>query len=280
MFTHEASISVMATGIPSAHPPYKKIMEGDISDYISVDYRPDTVQGEPFAFRKPGEIKVAHLDAWLSLIQHRQNRYLCREVDDIFRFSFVRAGSIPKAAIYEPRFMKSYALEHGPIYKPNTLPSQINLTSETVGSSSAQDRVDPENNQRDEAEHNEQSPNDQIDSSSLNNPVEELQPHERRFDGHLEQAGVTDRGDDAEQHERSIDQECLDPQGGTLDDADAQLVDQYLVLDDNVEPDTGREHGKEVDTASVTNIQDQRVECSDTPQVWIFSKSPSRYLTH
>ena len=105
----------MATGIPSAHPPYKMMIDGNLSDYITAEYRPVMVQDEQFVFRKPGEIKVAHLDAWLSLIQHRQNRYLCREVDDIFRFSFVRAGSIPKAAIYEPRFMKSYALEHGPI---------------------------------------------------------------------------------------------------------------------------------------------------------------------
>ena len=273
-FTHETFILVMATGIPSAHPPYKKIMEGDISDYISVDYRPDTVHDEPFTFRKPGEIKVAHLDAWLSLIQHRQNQYLRREADDIFRFSFVRAGSIPKAAIYEPRFMKSYALEHGPIYKP-TLPSQINLTTGAVGSSSAQDGVDLEDSRRDEAGHNEQSPNDQTDSPSVNNQVEELQRHKRGVNGHIEQAGVADRGDDAE---RSVDQECLDPHGGTLDDADAQLVDQYLVLDDNAEPDAGEEHEKQVNTTSVTDIHDQQVESLETPQVWIFSMSPSRYL--
>ena len=270
----------MATGIPSAHPPYKKIMDGDISDYISVDYRPVTVHDEPFAFRKPGEIKVAHLDAWLSLIQQRQNKYLRRETDDIFRFSFVRAGPIPKAAIYEPRFMKTYALEHGPIYKP-IIPSPSNPTIATIGSSSAQDRVHPEDGQRDEPDHSTQSPNDQIDSASGNSQVEQLQPHRRSVDGHIDQEGVTSQGGNAEHDERSIDQECVDPHGGTLDDDDAQLVDQYLVLDDNVEPDTGGERENEVDTTSVTDTQDQRGECLQTPQVWILlPMSLPRYLTH
>ena len=264
----------MATGIPSTHPPYKKIMESNISDYISVDYRPVTVHGEPFAFRKPGEIKVAHLDAWLNLIQHRQDKYLRREVDDIFRFSFTRAGSVPKAAIYEPHFMKSYALEHGPIYKP-IAPAPINPTAEMVGSSSVQDRADPGASRPDQAEHNEQTLNNQIDSEAAISPAEQLQSHERSVDGHAEQEGVADQRDDAEQDERSVDQQCLDPHEGTLDDDDAQLVDQYLVLDESGEPDIGRECEKEVNTISVTDIQYRRVECLETPQVSISHRNLS-----
>ena len=57
----------MATGIPSAHPPYKMMIDGDLSEYISPEYRPAMVQDEEFAFRQPGEIQVAHLDACLHI---------------------------------------------------------------------------------------------------------------------------------------------------------------------------------------------------------------------
>ena len=118
----------MATGIPSAHPPYKKIIDGNLSDYISTDYRPEMVHGDVFQFRKPGEIKVAHLDAWLSLIQGRQERFLRREIDQIFRFASVGGEEpVPRSALYNTDFMRNYALEHGPLY--SLTPSQVANTA-------------------------------------------------------------------------------------------------------------------------------------------------------
>ena len=124
---------VMATGIPSAHPPYKKIIDGNLSDYISCEYRPEMVHGDLFQFRKPGEIKVAHLDTWLSLIQGRQDRFLRREVDQIFRFASIKGeGPVPKPALYNPEFMRNYALEHGPLY--SLTPSQsVSTPAERTG---------------------------------------------------------------------------------------------------------------------------------------------------
>ena len=123
----------MATGVSSAHPPYKKIIDGDLSDYISTDYRPEMVHDDVFQFRKPGEIKVAHLDAWLTLIQARQEQFLRRETDQIFRFSSIKGeGPVPKPALYNTDFMRNYALEHGPMY--SLTPSQLaNMPAEPVG---------------------------------------------------------------------------------------------------------------------------------------------------
>ena len=126
----------MATGIPSARPPYKKIIDGNICDYITADYLPGMVQDEVFLFRKPGEIKVAHLDAWLNLLQARQERFLRREVDQIFRYARISVeGTILKPARYNQDFMKSYALEHGPLYNPaasHTTSQPTNTVSDAV----------------------------------------------------------------------------------------------------------------------------------------------------
>ena len=130
----------MATGVPSAHPPYKRMIDGDISDYICSDHVPKTVHDELFVLRKPGDMKVAHLDAWLSLLKDRQEKYLRREVDEILRFTCTKAEPILKPAIYDPDFMRAYALEHGPMYEPRPAPPTVNLVnsaSESQGSHEA-----------------------------------------------------------------------------------------------------------------------------------------------
>ena len=110
----------MATGLPSAHPPYKRMIDGDISDYICSECVPSTVHDEPFVLRKPGDMKITHLDAWLTLLRDRQEKYLRREVDHIFRFVCTKARPVLKPAVYDPDFMKAYALEHGPMYEANS----------------------------------------------------------------------------------------------------------------------------------------------------------------
>lgn len=130
----------MATGIPSAHPPYKRMMDRPIADYIYPDHVPKIVGDEPFVLRKPGDMKVAHLDAWLNLLKDRQEKYLRREVDQIFRFVCTKAEPIPKPAVYDPDFMKAYALEHGPMYEPSSsqsaapAPNPVNLVDESQAS--------------------------------------------------------------------------------------------------------------------------------------------------
>ena len=206
----------MATGITSAHPPYKRIIDGNLSDYIAPVYRPSTVQGEPFAFRKPGEIKVAHLDAWLHLLQDRQDRFLRRELDDIFRFAFVKAGPVPKPGIYNLQFMKSYALEHGPIYSSsmsssacltgslsNDLQTGVTAISNETGVSIGE-RVTPSSG------HNVVSG----ESESTRTPG--LRGQQACQTGDFETTVDQTRTEDSRQSETP------------LDDDDAQLVDQYL----------------------------------------------------
>ena len=95
-------------------------MDGDISDYICSECVPSTVHDEPFMLRKPGDMKITHLDAWLTLLRDRQEKYLRREVDHIFRFVCTKAKPVLKPAVYDPDFMKAYALEHGPMYEANS----------------------------------------------------------------------------------------------------------------------------------------------------------------
>ena len=108
------------------------MIDGNISDYICSDHIPKMVHDEPFALRKPGDMKIAHLDAWLNLLRDRQEKYLRREVDEIFRFACTKAGPIPKPAIYDTDFMKAYALEHGPMYElspSQSAPPTVNLVN-------------------------------------------------------------------------------------------------------------------------------------------------------
>ena len=216
----------MATGIPSAHPPYKMMIDGNLSDYITAEYRPVMVQDEQFVFRKPGEIKVAHLDAWLHLLQQRQDRFLRRELDDIFRFAAVKGGLIPKPALYGSQFMKSYALEHGPIYKPGipaTARTNIVLTSEIAATS-----IPNERRQQDEQ---------QVQSESADNT-----------NAFGVDAGAQEREGDSEGEHQASElsaEVTIVPAGlGELppDDNDAQLVDQYLGFDDDLVSDSSDDH--------------------------------------
>lgn len=217
----------MATGITSAHPPYKKIIDGNLSDYISSVYRPSMVQDEPFAFRKPGEIKVAHLDAWLRLLQDRQDRFLRRELDDIFRFAFVKAGPVPKPGIYNPQFMKSYALEHGPIYSGSGMFSSASLAGTLSGD--LQTGVTAISNEAGI------TVSDHITSSSSRDVSGESES--TRVPGGQQEYQTGDL-ETSPLHQPSTEDRSETPR----DDDDAQLVDQYLGNDvDDHDGDTTRQ---------------------------------------
>lgn len=174
------------------------------------------VQGELFAFRKPGEIKVAHLDAWLHLIQDRQDRFLRRELDDIFRFAFVKAGPVPKPGIYDLRFMKSYALEHGPIYS-GSMPSSGSLAGTLSGN--LQTGVTAISNETGV------SVGEHVTSSSSHD-VSSGESESTRVPG-LGGQQACQTGDS----ETAVDQTRIEDSRLSetpLDDDDAQLVDQYL----------------------------------------------------
>ena len=91
------------------------------------------MQEELFQFHKPGEMKVTHLNAWLNLIQSRQDQFLRHEVDHIFHFASINAeGLVSKPAQYDADFIRKYALEHGPKYRP--LPSHVSSSSPQLAS--------------------------------------------------------------------------------------------------------------------------------------------------
>ena len=206
----------MATGIPSAHPPYKTMIDGNLSEYITAEYRPVMVQDEQFVFRKPGEIKVAHLDAWLRLLQDRQDRFLRRELDDIFRFAFVKAGPVPKPGVYNPQFMKSYALEHGPIYSGSGMFSSASLAGTLSGD--LQTGVTAISNKAGitVSDHITSSSSRDVSGESESTRTPGLRGQQACQTGDFETTVDQTRTEDSRQSETP------------LDDDDAQLVDQYL----------------------------------------------------
>ena len=234
----------MATGVPSAHPPYKRMMDGNISDYICSDHVPKTAHDEPFALRKPGDMKVAHLDAWLNLLKERQEKYLRREVDQILRFVCTKAEPIPKPAIYDPDFMRAYALEHGPMYEPSPLQSAtptVNLVNSAnelqgrheanVGDSSAgtrpsiSDTAPPEARQRnpgsDEAP-SETGPTNSNPAQPVNNDagISDYEEEDQQVDNYLTFEG--DETDDCGELEsrRSGVNETQNGGDGRIDDVE------------------------------------------------------------
>ena len=237
----------MATGIPSARPPYKKIIDGNISDYITADYLPGMVQDEVFLFRKPGDIKVAHLDAWLNLLQARQERFLRREVDQIFRYARILVeGAILKPTRYNQDFMKNYALEHGPLYSPtatHTTSQPGNTVSDAVdgtqvsGSRQRQQQVNEEETrvrpesevERDQNEEQGESPNSEEtqqrvvfepeDNGSAMRTVSQVTLHEdnRLSVGTTSQKTILDV-DDEEQVDNYLGHEDDDTADRAIDD--------------------------------------------------------------
>ncbi|KAK7676097.1 hypothetical protein QCA50_020937 [Cerrena zonata] len=123
------------SGLTSSHVPYKEIIEGVLENYIEPQYYPDEVQGEPFMFNKPHDMRIEHFHKFFNLIQDNQEKFLRREVDCIFRLKAAKVKPTIVKAVYEEKFMKEYALEHGTFYQPPlpSLPTTSGTSEEPTG---------------------------------------------------------------------------------------------------------------------------------------------------
>ena len=194
-------------------------MDGNISDYICSDHVPKTVHDEPFVLRKPGDMKVVHLDAWLNLLRDRQEKYLRREVDQILRFVCTKAEPILKPAIYDPDFMRAYALEHGPMYETGSVPPTINP-------------VNSVNESQGSREANADDPPAEATPTTLDSI-----PAETRRTNSSEAPSVT-------RPSNSNPAPFVGNDIGSSDDEEDQQVDDYLVFEDGPGDSGERESGQ------------------------------------